>query len=277
MRRHPVSPLSPLPSILAKPCQGNWRRLTLPRYRVAIPPIEERPPAVTVGPKPDLTDPKTARLPYSAACHCNDCRCATGGTTMDFLAIPAPYMTVSALPRSESEDSDPSRGITGRLFDRPLSESEAQAPDADRPPYLPAVDVLRPGVPGSRGTWLRFFHAFMCHKDVAARPFCSRCGGQLGMSFQPRPEYFGGDEVFCPPAWSGGVIDVALGTIDRHWLDREDWFAIDHELVWDDGLQWAKRESVRGKAPGVRRHPGGAVMVTVAEADLLAPAKTETK
>ncbi|ROT42436.1 hypothetical protein SODALDRAFT_303735 [Sodiomyces alkalinus F11] len=185
-------------------------------------------------------------------------------------------MTVSALPRSESEESDPSRGITGRILDRPLTEAEAQAPDADRPTYIPALDVLRPGLPGSRDTWLRFFHSYMCDRDIASRAFCARCGCPLGFHFRPRPEWFGGEEVFCRPDGWEDIIDVALGTIDRHWLDREDWLAIDHELNWKEALQWCKRDSVRGRAQGTRRHPEGAVAVTVSDADLLAPAKVET-
>ena len=115
------------------------------RYRIAVPEFSERPLAFTQGQNPDASDPSTVRLPHVAACHCNDCRSATGGQCMNYVFLPADYMTVSAIPRGDIDES--SRAVTGRIVDRPASEADVKAADADRPPYVPAVDVLRPGVP----------------------------------------------------------------------------------------------------------------------------------
>jgi len=163
---------------------------------------------------------------------------------MAAIVAAAHMVTVSAL--SLSAEDAAAQAITGRVVDKPTSEGEVAAADASpsRPAYVPAVDVLRPGAPRSHGTTLRFFHAYMCDGEVASRSFCVRCGGPVAFHYR------------LPP-WDD-VVDVLLGTVDAHVLDRDDWLAVEHELFWKEALGWVKRERVSGTR-GVSRHPEGAL------------------
>lgn len=233
------------------------------RYRIAVPPFAERPLAFTQGPNPDASNPDTVRLPHVAACHCNDCRSATAAQCMNYLILPADYMTVSAIPRGDADESV--RAVTGRILDRPTSADAAAAADADRPPYIPAVDVLRPDVPGAADTWLRFFHSFYCNANVGSRAFCGRCGGPVAFHSRPRAEWFGAQ--FKQPETFQDVMDVYLGTVDRHILDDGDTMAIEHDLCWKDGLRWYKKVLAGGEAGAKRvKHPNWA-LGDVLEAD----------
>ncbi|CRJ84765.1 hypothetical protein BN1708_009143 [Verticillium longisporum] len=237
------------------------------RYRIAVPQYADRPPAFTLGPSPDLANPRTPRLPFVLACHCNDCRVACGNSSFEAIQTPAPQMTVSAL--QVGKGSDLPRSHTGRLVERPMTEDEVTASDADRPAYVPALDVLRPDVPGAEGTALGFFHAFICDKEAASRSFCIRCGGPIAFHCRPQAEWFG-PSFQQPEGWSD-IFDVLLGTVDRHHLDKEDWLAVEHDQAWDEALCWNKAVLVKGRSPGARRHPSGALSDEVPEGDLLRP------
>ncbi|KAM0286104.1 hypothetical protein ACHAQH_001112 [Verticillium albo-atrum] len=235
-------------------------------YRIGVPPFADRPPAFTLGPSPDLANPRTPRLPLVLACHCNDCRVASGHSSFEAIQTPAPQMTVSAI--QVGDDRKP-QSHTGRLVERPTTEYEVAASDADRPPYLPALDVLRPGVPGAEDTTLRFYHSFICDKDAASRSFCTRCGGPVAFHCRPQAEWFG-PSFKQPEGWSD-FVDVPLGTVDRHHLNKEGWLSVEHDQAWDEALCWNKAVLVKGRAAGSRRHPSGALSDEVPEADLLKP------
>ncbi|KAF3361162.1 hypothetical protein VDGD_06958 [Verticillium dahliae] len=176
-------------------------------------------------------------------------------------------MTVSAL--QVGKGSDLPRSHTGRLVERPMTEDEVTTSDADRPAYVPALDVVRPDVPGAEGTTLGFFHAFICDKEAASRSFCIRCGGPIAFHCRPQAEWFG-PSFQQPEGWSD-IFDVLLGTVDRHHLDKEDWLAVEHDQAWDEALCWNKAVLVKGRSPGARRHPSGALSDEVPDGDLLRP------
>jgi hypothetical protein len=186
-------------------------------------------------------------FPTSMACHCNDCRLATGTTPLQCLACPDYIVTVSALPRDEFEWE--SCVVTSRIID---PDTAVTAADADRPPYLPALQVLRPDEPGSRGTWLRFFHSFECSGRLS-RAFCGRCGSHVSFHYQIIPDWFGGpDVVHLPEAGWRGVFDLMLGTVDRS-LAEEAWMAPEREINWNSALPWVKSLSVQGSI--AKKHP----------------------
>lgn len=232
------------------------------RYRIAVPEFSKRPLAFTLGPNPDPSDPNAIRLPHAAACHCNDCRSATAGLAMNYLVLPADFMTVSALPRDNADESV--RAVTGRLTDRPQTTDAVSASDAGRPPYLPSVDVLRPGVPGAESTWLRFFHSYYCSPEVGSRAFCGRCGGPVAFHSRPQAEWFG--PMYKQPEDFKDVMDVYLGTVDRHILDDGDKLAIEHDTSWKDGVRWYKKVVAGGE--GRTRHPGSALGEVVEDKEL---------
>ncbi|GJN72349.1 hypothetical protein PLICBS_006421 [Purpureocillium lilacinum] len=225
------------------------------RYRIAVPSLADRPPAFTLG--ADTDRPGAPRVPHVVSCHCSDCRAASGQPSMAAIVAAAHMVTVSAL--SLSAEDAAAQAITGRVVDKPTSEGEVAAADASpsRPAYVPAVDVLRPGAPRSHGTTLRFFHAYMCDGEVASRSFCVRCGGPVAFHYRPKAEWLGATWFRPPHGWDD-VVDVLLGTVDAHVLDRDDWLAVEHELFWKEALGWVKRERVSGTR-GVSRHPEGAL------------------
>ncbi|KAH6666505.1 hypothetical protein F5X68DRAFT_236945 [Plectosphaerella plurivora] len=235
------------------------------RYRIAVPEFSKRPLAFTLGPSPDPKDPKTVRLPHAAACHCNDCRSATGGQAMSYLILPADFMTVSAIPRGDADESI--RSVTGRLVDRPQSIDAVTASDANRPPYVPSIDVLRPRVPGAEVTWLRFFHSYYCSSEVGSRAFCGRCGGPVAFHSKPQAEWFG--PQYKQPEDFEHVIDVHLGTVDKHILDDGDKLAIEHDTSWKEGLRWYKKVLASGEGAAVRtKHPNSSLAEVVEDKEL---------
>ncbi|KAL3956850.1 hypothetical protein ACCO45_009696 [Purpureocillium lilacinum] len=224
------------------------------RYRIAVPSLADRPPAFTLG--ADTDRPGAPRVPHVVSCHCSDCRAASGQPSMAAIVAAAHMVTVSAL--SLSAEDAAAQAITGRVVDKPTSEGEVAAADASpaRPAYVPAVDVLRPGAPRSHGTTLRFFHAYMCDGEVASRSFCVRCGGPVAFHYRPKAEWLGATWFRPPHGWDD-VVDVLLGTVDAHVLDRDDWLAVEHELFWKEALGWVKRERVSGTrgSRGIPREP----------------------
>ncbi|KAK7415683.1 hypothetical protein QQX98_005718 [Neonectria punicea] len=183
----------------------------------------------------------------------------------------APDVTVSALPRSDVEES--ARAVTGRIVER--SAAPSPEADADRPPYLPALDVLRPGLLGSEKTWLRFFHSFVCDAEVASRSFCGRCGAQVAFHCRPQAEWFG--PLFKQPDGFSDVMDICLGTVDRHLLDRDDWFAIEHDICWKDALGWYRKTLCQGRGEEARQHPSGSLGEVLDRDELLTDPKEWTR
>lgn len=129
-----------------------------------------------------------------------------------------------------------------------LDEAYDQAKaDASRPPYLPALDVLRAIDDGGRSsdsnsTWLRFFHSLDCGANMS-RSFCGRCGTQVCFHFRLKPEYCYNGEL--PDGWSD-LFDLFLGTVDREFLDK-DWFLPNSEVNFMHGTLFSRTVSATAK------------------------------
>ena len=221
------------------------------RYRLAVPPVQERPPVFTLGPDADLTDPNTPRIPLVTSCHCDSCRATSGNMTTQCIMAADYMVTVSVLPRKAEEEE--TRAVAGRIMEPPTSEDEVVESDKDRPPYVPAVDVLRAGVEGSKNTWLHFFHSFMCN-EYLSRSFCGRCGSPVSVHYQPSKEFMG--PMFVQPEGWTDVVDLFLGSVDKHILNKEDWLEVRHELNFECAVDWAKKKMLSGSAQGTTFHDG---------------------
>ncbi|KAF4468579.1 hypothetical protein FALBO_4528 [Fusarium albosuccineum] len=200
------------------------------RYRIAIPKLEDRP----LHP---MTPPSLGfRLPSAITCHCNDCRRATGSfLATGVLDIPSPMLTVSAIsPSSESTI------VSGRILDVLADDYDAQKADEDRPPYVPAMDILRADKESK--TWLRFFHSTKCGPDLS-RSFCARCGTQLCFHFKLAAEYC--FEAKLPDDWQD-FFHLYHGSLDREFLEK-DWFAPHSEVNFKYGTPFTKSASATAK------------------------------
>jgi hypothetical protein len=204
------------------------------RYRIAIPPVSQRPNLPFSPPSEGIT------LPVSMTCHCNDCRRATASLLAPaILQVPAPMITVSALSPgsgSSSGSAAPTR-ITGRVLDVLADDYDAAKADADRPPYRPATEVLR-AMADDEPTWLRFFHSFDCGASFS-RAFCGRCGTHFCFHFALTPDFTYDGRL--PDGWSD-LFDIYLGSVDRRFLDT-DWLDPESEIHFGLGTLFAKRAS----------------------------------
>ncbi|KAG8673771.1 hypothetical protein FPOAC2_07243 [Fusarium poae] len=200
------------------------------RYRIAIPSVEERPL------NPMMPPAVGVKLPWSITCHCNDCRRATGAFLAPGLAdIPAPMLTVSAMvPSSETEI------VSGRITDPLAEDYDAEKADAERPPYVPAVDVLR--ATGENKTWLRFFHSINANAAMS-RSFCGRCGTPLCYHFKLEPEFCYQGKM--PHGWCDS-FHLSLGSFDREFLEK-DWFNPGSEGMFKYGTPMSKCVSATAK------------------------------
>lgn len=206
------------------------------RYRIAVPPLDSRPLSPLAPPSDNV------RLPQVLTCHCNDCRRATGSfLPVSVIDLGAPMLTVSAMsPASETTV------VSGRILDVMADDYDAEKADAERPPYVPAVDVLR--ATRESETWVRFFHSRNCGADWS-RSFCGRCGTQLCYHFQLRPEWC--PDGKGPEGWQD-VFHLYLGTIDREFHDKQ-WLDPDVELHFKYGTLMSK--STSATAAGLRHVP----------------------
>lgn len=202
------------------------------RYRIAIPPLSSRLLSPLAPPSANV------RLPQVLTCHCNDCRRITGSfLPVAVIDLAAPMLTVSAMsPASETTL------VSGRILDVLKDDYDAEKADSERPPYVPAVDVLR--ATRESDTWLRFFHSAKCGEDFS-RSFCGRCGTQLCYHFQLRRGAAQSNE------WKD-VFHLYLGTIDREFHDKG-WLVPDAEIHFKYGTQMSK--STSATAVGLRDVP----------------------
>jgi hypothetical protein len=169
--------------------------------------------------------------------------------TTQYIMATDYMVTVSVLPHNAREEE--ARAVAGRIVERPTTESEVVASDKDRPPYVPAVDVLTPGVEGSKNTWLHFFHSFMCNEHLS-RSFCGRCGSPVSVHYRPTKEFMG--PMFVQPEGWTDVVDIFLGSVDKHILNKEDWLEVRHEVNLECAVDWAKKRMLSGSVPGTTFH-----------------------
>ncbi|KAI9158621.1 hypothetical protein HJFPF1_06619 [Paramyrothecium foliicola] len=203
------------------------------RYLIAISEVSSR------IPNPFTPSEYGICMPSVIACHCNDCRRATGsGLPNVIIQIPAPLITVSAMSPSSAEESHQN---SGRILDVLSPGYDAAAADASRPPYVPATDLLR-ALPGTEKTWLRFFHSGNCGASKS-RSFCGRCGTQVCYHLELTPEHtYNG---VMPNGWSD-LFDVYLGSVDRQFLEK-DWLLPACDLQFKHGTPLSKQVSATAK------------------------------
>lgn len=217
------------------------------RYRVEIPALKERPanPYLTIsysGKKPDdggnaqqrnSSDPSadeaesTPRMPMLATDHCNDCRRATGSILPFWMATPIGMVSaaITASPGDEQDTRDW----------RPGNEVFHTNP-------LPSKSESDEGT-GQSSSPLTFYDS----SPGRRRSFCSRCGTMLSYI-----AYSHG----VPEGWPL-MLDIVLGTLDREFLEKDDWFVPERQLWWDKGIPWVQKVSVSGFGEGKEtpRHP----------------------
>ena len=229
------------------------------RYRVEIPALNDRPlnPYLTMRPsgkkqddgekvqQRDRREPSaekaesTPRMPMLATDHCNDCRRATGSILPFWMATPL-GMVSAAITASSGGESD----ITDW---RPGNEVFHTNP-------LPSKSESDEGTTLNSSP-LRFYDS----SPGRRRSFCSRCGTMLSyIAFSHG----------VPDGWPL-MLDIVLGTVDREFLEKDDWFVPERQLWWDKGIPWIHKLSVSGLGEGeaVPRHPL-ADMNQVVEANL---------
>ncbi len=211
------------------------------RYRVSVPEFASRP--IHFGFPPEAADdPSTPRLPLICTDHCNDCRTATSSILPSWILTPADMYAISCLPRPPREAGE--NDGTGP-FEMPMLPLAPRKPaaDSERPPYVPAHDLLR-GAQGTRGTWLQLYVSRDRFSGTGkpmrtVRSFCGRCGTNLTYLADPMPYGF------------PDMIDVILGTVDRADLEKE-WMQPERQLWWNNGIPWVK-EMVGGMSG--QKHP----------------------
>ncbi|KAI4151788.1 MAG: hypothetical protein LQ340_003296 [Diploschistes diacapsis] len=125
--------------------------------------------------------------------------------------------------------------VTASLVARSTATLDSDASKRDqgdaeeaRGPWLPADTVFQPG-PASADSFLSFYASSVGRR----RSFCGRCGTSLAYAAFPMPS-----------GWPD-MLDIVLGTIDRHDLDSEA-LAPERQLWWDYGISWAKSLTAQG-------------------------------
>lgn len=153
-------------------------------------------------------------LPMVVSDHCNDCRRATGSILPFWICTPISMVSTSWIPRSNQNVSE-------------TAERGRQ--------WFPATEIFNPSA-RSENTFLTFFES----SEGRRRSFCGRCGTNLSYAIFPTPE-----------EWPE-MLDIALGTIDRKFLELQA-LAPERQLWWDCGIDWIKQLSVGG-AGNLTRH-----------------------
>lgn len=204
------------------------------RYRIVIPEISSRPSTPFAPREAGMS------VPYTTACHCNDCRRATASCLpLGCLQVPGPMISVSIMGRSGPD----SNIVSGRILDVMDEKYDAVQADAERPDYQPAVDVFRAQKAEESGkTWLRFFHSFDCGMNFS-RSFCGRCGTPVCFHIGLKPEWCDGRKL--PDGWSD-IFDIYTGSVDRVFLDK-DWLFPQSEVNFQHGTLFSKTVSATAK------------------------------
>ncbi|KAL9610189.1 MAG: hypothetical protein Q9167_005093 [Letrouitia subvulpina] len=174
------------------------------RYEISVPPISNRP----IHPYSD----GSVHIPFTVICHCNDCRCASGGLVLAGICSATHMVRISLLPRTSPMP--------------PLQTTRVELPndDAERA-WVPAQDVFRPSstldVPADS-----FLRAYKPSEDVT-RTFCGRCGTNVTYSRHPMPD-----------DWPE-MLDILMGTVDKECLEKEE-LKPDRHVWWGKGIGWVK-------------------------------------
>jgi hypothetical protein len=191
------------------------------RYQISIPELSQRPrhPYNTAAALTTADENEPVRLPMVVACHCNDCRRATGQLLPIFICAPLDFVTVSLVPRSSA-------------LTEPDAVKRKAAPPEPRGPWLPAAEVFTPApAPANVDSFLSLYNS----SHLRTRSFCGRCGTYLGYAVVP-----------MPAGWPD-MLDLSLGSVDRADLDG-DALVPERQVWWDYGVDWIRKLSTEGLA-----------------------------
>ena len=189
------------------------------RYKISVPPFEERPKSVYCTPGADVGE---ARFPAVYLDHRNDCRSATSSILPMAVVCETRTVQASLLPHEA--------GNEGR-FETPDSEREWSA----------ASEIFDFRSPELKDSFLSVYKS----SDGRSRWFCGRCGTMIAYSIDPG---------FIPAEWGWPpMIDFWLGTVDREDLEK-DYMAAERKLWCEKGVPWIRKLSQVG-AGDIPEHP----------------------
>jgi hypothetical protein len=213
------------------------------RYTIRIPPVESRPlspnAALTpvTGPTGSIEQMPT-KFPLIELDHCSSCRLAAGSIIQAWIVCPKSWVSWRLINRVENENHNKTVQKPNEKDYQPFTTSE----------------IVNPSEELRKSTYLSHF---MSSTDVH-RGFCGRCGTSLTYCYTgPKPGWPLPERNF----------DVALGTLDREYLETEG-VRPDRHGWWNDGVKWVKNMVRDGDViNGTRliRHPTGATQTTVKE------------
>lgn len=186
------------------------------RYRVAIPPLADRP----LHPLSPAGSPVS--LPFLAIDHCNDCRRATGSILPAWLCAPIDICSVSLVPASKSTLA-------------PKAASRQDQPDEQHGAWNLASEIFTP-----TSTSIDHFLTNYESSNNRWRWFCGRCGTNIAYT-AVMPEGF------------PDMLDITLGSIQRDHLDSQALIPERH-LWWDYGIEWVRKLATEGMG-GLPIHP----------------------
>ena len=196
------------------------------RYKVNVPPFEDRKPNPYRTPGADIGD---LRIPCTFIDHCNDCRRATSSVLPMALVTDITVVEAAVLsdPQHDKSKSEPTWQPAAEVFD---FTSEAHRT-------------------GSLS--LKFYKS----TPGRCRWFCGTCGTMVAYTV---------DDGQIPSEWGWPkMLDIWLGTVDREDLEK-DWMAPERMMWCEKGVPWI-RELARHGAGGVPEHPLTKIDVLVDE------------
>ncbi|RSM07248.1 hypothetical protein CEP52_005355 [Fusarium oligoseptatum] len=193
------------------------------RFKVSVPPFEDRPLSPYKTPGLELPDSVQPRFPMSVLCHCNGCRAATAQIGVSGMPTHAPTVSVSVL--------GPKTGSDGSLA-APVSDDERTWTSWASMSSKFSADETSPlkRYESSPGRW---------------RYFCGVCGSPIGYEVDPT-------SLPAELNWPH-VVMLWTGALDRSILEK-DWVRPDHIMFTSFGIPWV-REQVKNGVHGAQEHP----------------------
>ncbi|KAF2998010.1 hypothetical protein E8E13_007413 [Curvularia kusanoi] len=181
------------------------------RYRVDIPTKDERP----LHPLAPAESPVS--MPFLALDHCNDCRRATASILPAWLCAPLDMCSVSLVATSSA-----SLAPNAAVRKEQAKEQSSQ--------WIPAADAFIPtaAATATEDCFLTSYES----SHQRWRWFCVRCGTNVAYTA-------------AMPAGFPSMLDITLGSVDRHYLDSEALIPERH-LWWDYGIDWIHRLATEG-------------------------------
>jgi len=199
------------------------------RYKVEVPPLEERP--ITPYRTPDADVGQDARIPAVYMDHCNDCRRATSAIIPIGLVTETRYVSISCLPK-EAVTQTPTGKI--RVADDKRQWRNIGLVARDEADAVVEGTTLGHYIPSpNRNRW-----------------FCTHCGTPIGYSI------FDGA---IPKEWGWPkMFDIWLGTLDRADLEK-DYMRPERQLWCARGVPWIREMGKNGaraaNGEAVPHHP----------------------